>query len=80
MGNVFNVVAQLKNAVQADYVMLGGGNARRLRVLPADTFLGDNENARLGGLRLWHSQRKRPEAHRVSPERKIRMQEASPAD
>jgi predicted NBD/HSP70 family sugar kinase len=57
--NVFDVVAKLKNAVQADYVMLGGGNAHRLRVLPADSFLGDNENARLGGLRLWQMQLKR---------------------
>ena len=27
---VFDVVAKLKNALQADYVVLGGGNARRL--------------------------------------------------
>jgi polyphosphate glucokinase len=57
--NVFEVVEQLKNALQADYVVLGGGNAKRLASLPADTFLGDNENARLGGLRLWQTRVKR---------------------
>jgi predicted NBD/HSP70 family sugar kinase len=56
--NVFKVVAQLKDALQAEYVVLGGGNAHRLSSLPPDTFLGDNENARLGGLRLWQPQTK----------------------
>jgi predicted NBD/HSP70 family sugar kinase len=53
--SVFDAVAQLKNALQADYVVLGGGNAKRLPGLPPDTFLGDNEKAWLGGLRLWRS-------------------------
>lgn len=53
--NVFKVVEQLKNALQAEYVVLGGGNACRLKKLPGDTFLGENENARLGGLRLWQA-------------------------
>ena len=53
--SVFDVVEQLKNALQADYVILGGGNAKRLASLPPNTFIGDNEKARLGGLRLWHS-------------------------
>lgn len=37
----------------ADYVVLGGGNAKRIRRLPPDTRLGDNRNAILGGFRLW---------------------------
>jgi predicted NBD/HSP70 family sugar kinase len=60
--NVFKVVAQLKDALQAEYVVLGGGNAHRLASLPPDTFQGDNENARLGGLRLWQPQRKQRKA------------------
>jgi len=47
------VVEQLKNAVQADYVVLGGGNAKLLKDLPPDTRLGDNFNAFEGGCRLW---------------------------
>jgi predicted NBD/HSP70 family sugar kinase len=57
--NVFDVVAQLKNALQAEYVVLGGGNSKRLTKLPPDTFYGANENAREGGFRLWHSDAQR---------------------
>jgi predicted NBD/HSP70 family sugar kinase len=56
---VYAVVAQLKNALQAEYVVLGGGNARRLTKLPPGAIAGDNEKAREGGLRLWHSEAKR---------------------
>ena len=50
---VADVVARLKAAMVADYVVLGGGNAKRIRSLPPDTRLGDNRNAFLGGFRLW---------------------------
>ena len=36
-----------------NYVVLGGGNAKRIRSLPVDTRLGNNNNAFLGGFRLW---------------------------
>jgi hypothetical protein len=44
-------------ALQADYVVLGGGNARLLKTLPAKARLGDNSNAFLGGSRLWKKRR-----------------------
>jgi polyphosphate glucokinase len=47
------VVRQLKRALQADYVVLGGGNARLLKKLPPGTRRGDNRNAFRGGQRLW---------------------------
>ena len=50
---VADVVSRLKAAMAADYVVLGGGNAKRLRSLPPDARLGDNRNAFLGGFRLW---------------------------
>jgi polyphosphate glucokinase len=50
---VADVVSRLKHAVIADYVVLGGGNARKLRELPPGTRLGDNTNAFIGGVRLW---------------------------
>lgn len=50
---VADVVARLKAAMVADYVVLGGGNAKRIRRLPRDTRLGNNRNAFLGGFRLW---------------------------
>ena len=50
---VNEVVQQLKTAMQADYVVLGGGDARLLKELPPGTLLGDNANAFQGGFRLW---------------------------
>ncbi len=50
---VAEVVARLKEALEADYVVLGGGNAGRLKELPQDARLGDNLNAFKGGLQLW---------------------------
>jgi predicted NBD/HSP70 family sugar kinase len=50
---VNEVVRQLRSAVQADYVVLGGGNARLLKRLPPGTRRGNNANAFRGGHRLW---------------------------
>ena len=57
--NVFDVVEQLKNALQPEYVVLGGGNSQRLKTLPPETIRGNNEDARKGGLRLWDRSRRR---------------------
>jgi polyphosphate glucokinase len=51
--HVSDVVERLKNAMGADYVVLGGGNSKLLKALPPDSRLGDNENAFKGGARLW---------------------------
>jgi polyphosphate glucokinase len=50
-----DIVAILNAAFVTDYIVLGGGNARRVSRLPKGTRLGDNRNAFLGGLRLWES-------------------------
>lgn len=47
------IVGILRMAFVIDYIVIGGGNARRVEHLPAGTRLGDNRNAFLGGLRLW---------------------------
>jgi polyphosphate glucokinase len=47
------IVTILSTAFVTDYVVLGGGNARRVEHLPPGTRLGDNRNAFQGGLRLW---------------------------
>ena len=51
--HVADVVKRLKAALEADYVVLGGGNAKLLKRLPRDARLGDNNNAFRGGFRLW---------------------------
>ena len=50
---VFKITEQLIGALQADYVVLGGGNAKKLKKLPPGARMGRNENAILGGFRLW---------------------------
>ena len=52
---VFDVVARLKAALVADYIVLGGGNVKKLKKLPPDCRQGDNKNAFIGGFRLWES-------------------------
>jgi polyphosphate glucokinase len=47
------VVAAFKQAFIADYVVLGGGNAKRIENLPDGAELGYNRNALPGGQRLW---------------------------
>jgi len=50
---VAEVVTRLKEVLEVDYVVLGGGNAVRLKELPEGVRLGDNLNAFKGGLHLW---------------------------
>jgi hypothetical protein len=51
--HVFDVIDQLRKALVADYVVLGGGNSKKLKELPEGVKLGANSNAFLGGFRLW---------------------------
>jgi polyphosphate glucokinase len=57
---VAEVIRLLKAATQADYVVVGGGNARLLKKLPPNTRLGDNNNAFRGGFRLWLDSKAQP--------------------
>jgi polyphosphate glucokinase len=51
--NVADVVAKLVAALEPDDVVLGGGNVKNLKELPASCRAGNNANAFLGGFRLW---------------------------
>ena len=52
---VVRAVLLLKKALIADYVVLGGGNAKKLDELPDGVELGHNRNAFVGGVRLWQT-------------------------
>jgi predicted NBD/HSP70 family sugar kinase len=56
---VADIVKRFKDALEADYVVLGGGNSRHLKGLPPGAELGDNRNAFIGGIRLWKDETKR---------------------
>ena len=51
---VNDVVTRLCTLLEADYVVIGGGNARKLKRLPKNARLGSNDFAFLGGFRVWH--------------------------
>jgi polyphosphate glucokinase len=50
---VLETVARLSAALEPDYLVIGGGDARKLSELPPGARLGENDNAFLGGFRLW---------------------------
>ena len=50
---VAETVELLSKALESEYVVLGGGNAKRLKELPPNARLGANENAFVGAFRLW---------------------------
>src|SRR5580698_6162309 len=51
--HVTDIVSRLKDALEAEYVVLGGGNAKKMKKLPPNTRLGDNSSAFAGGFRMW---------------------------
>jgi glucose-6-phosphate isomerase len=51
--HVASIVKYFSKVLLADYVVLGGGNARKLTTLPPTCRMGVNENAFIGGFRLW---------------------------
>ncbi len=50
---VFDVTERLRKAFEVDYVVIGGGNVRKLKRLPPGARAGNNENAFAGAFRLW---------------------------
>jgi polyphosphate glucokinase len=57
--HVSAVVALLMHGLQVDYVILGGGEARRLKEIPKGARVGNNSNAFRGGFRLWEEPKDR---------------------
>ena len=55
--DVERVVCELRAALVAEYVVIGGGNAKHLKRLPPETLRGGNADAFTGGFRLWERRR-----------------------
>ena len=53
--HVFDVVDRLVAALEPDDVVLGGGNAKKLKEMPPLCRPGDNADAFKGGFRMWTS-------------------------
>jgi predicted NBD/HSP70 family sugar kinase len=66
---VEEAVTQLKAAFFADYIVLGGGNAKKLEEMPPGCRRGGNHNAYFGGLRMWEdaAQTEEPALNVIAP-------------
>jgi polyphosphate glucokinase len=51
--DVLKTVERFIAALHLDDIVLGGGNAKKLKEVPAGCRVGDNANAFLGGFKLW---------------------------
>lgn len=51
--DVAQIIEQMIAALEPDEVVIGGGNAKKLKEMPPHCRPGDNANAFLGGFRLW---------------------------
>ena len=60
---VEDVVERLIAVLEPDDVVIGGGNAKKLKKLPLRCRAGDNNNAFLGGFRLWREPREAAHAN-----------------
>jgi len=57
---VHDVVKHFVDALEPEYVVLGGGNAGKVGGLPQKVRLGANSGAFKGGFRLWQKAQSRP--------------------
>ena len=69
---VNDVIARLFAALQAEYVVLGGGNVHKLHVMPPHCRAGKNTNAFRGGFRMWDKADKWTASAAPSPPRRER--------
>jgi polyphosphate glucokinase len=77
----FDVIARLTAAFDPDDIVLGGGNAAKLRDLPPRCRIGANTNAFPGGFRLWSGGGRRAPAKTAAAKRagaKAARREAAP--
>jgi polyphosphate glucokinase len=61
---VAKVVSLLSAALEPQDIVLGGGNAKKLKKLPPGARLGNNDNAFRGGFQLWSNDKDNDTDHR----------------
>jgi len=64
--------ARMVEAVHPDDIVLGGGNAKKLKQLPEGCRLGTNANAFVGGFRMWEDGVERPQPGTTQASRRSR--------
>ena len=68
--HIADVVTRLIAALEPDDTVIGGGNVKKLTVLPPQVRAGDNANALRGGFRLWQERGPRPRPRSTAATRK----------
>jgi polyphosphate glucokinase len=66
---VMDIIARLRKALEPDYIVLGGGNVKKLTHVPDRCRIGNNANAFIGGFRMWESPQGADAAARNDPSR-----------
>jgi polyphosphate glucokinase len=67
------MVERFTAALHPDEIVIGGGNAKKLKELPSGCRAGDNANAFIGGFRMWEGATARRRTRRAAgPTRKGR--------
>ncbi len=54
--HVNEIIEHLRAALMPEDILLGGGNAKKLKNLPPHCRLGDNVNAFTGGFAMWRDE------------------------
>jgi len=62
---VDTITKRFASALILDDIVLGGGNAKKLKKLPPGCRIGDNANALRGGFLLWEKDGRRPARRRA---------------
>ena len=62
-----DIIARLRKALEPDYIVLGGGNVKKLTHVPDRCRIGNNANAFIGGFRMWESPQGADAASRNDP-------------
>jgi polyphosphate glucokinase len=71
--SVKEVIALMVKGLEPDYVILGGGNSKKLDTLPEKCILGNNADAFKGGFRLWGRESSKPNIVLEKPIRKSKQ-------
>jgi predicted NBD/HSP70 family sugar kinase len=69
--HVLDIVERLQAAFEVDDVVIGGGNSRLMKDLPKGVRVGNNDNAFVGGFRLWDKDRKDRNDRKDQKDRKV---------
>ena len=65
--SVADVISRLITALEPEEVVIGGGNAKKLKELPDGCRMGNNANAFRGGFRLWEEVDRHRSSIRTTP-------------